>query len=226
MNDSIGQPVLRREDDRLLRGNSRYVADLQLSHQLHARFVRATVARGQVTRIDTSEAEALPGVVAVLTADDPELGTIRIVASSTQKTHIETPQPLLTRQIRYLGEAVGVVVAINRYIAADAAALIEIDYETEPVHVDGLAAALDPQPPVHPHAPDNVLIHRTFDTGGIDESLANAPVVVDAEFRTNRQTAAPMEGRALLADYDAGRRHLTVHASHQSPHLLRWGLAP
>src|SRR6266436_1004640 len=139
--------------------------------------------------------------------------------------YVETEQPVLAwPTVRYCGEAVGAVVAVDRYVAEDGAALVAVDAEPLPTAVDVLeargSAAI-----VHDGAPDNVLLSRRFEHGDVEGALAAAAVVIERAFRTNRQTAAPLEGRSGVAQWNPAEGKLTLWSGTQVPHLARHGLA-
>jgi carbon-monoxide dehydrogenase large subunit len=221
----FGAPVLRKEDARLLIGRGRYVSDVALPRMVHAAFVRSPHAHARLRAVDTTAAVALAGVVAVVTGSDSLVSHHRLRARSALPTYVETAQPLLAwPTVRYSGEAVVVVVAVDRYTAEDAAGLVRVHGEPLPVTVDAR-----PSPPanpvlVHEEAPGNVLLSRRFDHGDVDAALADSAVVIERTFRTNRQTAAPLEGRAGVADWDAADGKLTLWSGTQVPHLARHGL--
>ena len=145
-------------------------------------------------------------------------------ARSALPTYVETEQPLLAwPRVRFCGEAVAAVVAADRYLAEDAAALVVVDCEPLPAVADvgdarGAAAI------VHDEAPDNVLLSRRFDHGDVEAALASSAAVVERVFRTNRQTAAPLEGRGGVAEWNAAEGKLTLYSGTQVPHLARHAL--
>ena len=222
----FGARAARKEDARLLTGRGRFVADLKLDGQVHAAFVRSPIAHGRITSIDVSDAEALSGVVAVATGADPDLAGLALRATSALPSHVETAQPVLAvDKVRFQGEAVAMVVAVDRYVAEDAAELVVVDYEELPAHVDAVAAAGSVATPVHDTAPDNVLISRVFDTGDVEAALAAAELVVERTYRTNRHAGVPLEGRAVVAQWDDGAQTLTVNLTTQAPHMHRSAVA-
>lgn len=221
---ALGARLPRKEDPRLITGRGRYVSDVELPRMLHVAFVRSPHAHARVRAIATAAAAARPGVVAVLAADDPALARHRIRARSALPSYVETAQPVLGwPKVRHAGEAVAAVVAGDRYVAEDAAALVAVDYEPLPAAVDVLEAGGGV--PVHDEAPDNVLLTRRFEQGDVNGALAAAAVVIERSFRTNRQTAAPLEGRAGVADWSRRDGKLTLWSGTQVPHLARHGLA-
>ena len=220
----FGARVRRKEDGRLLRGRGRYVSDVELPRMLHVAFVRSVHAHARLVRIDAAAALAAAGVVAVVTGEEPSVAGCRMRARSALPTYVETEQPVLAwPKVRFCGEAVAAVVAADRYLAEDAAGLVAVDYEPLPAVVDvgdarGAAAI------VHDEAPDNVLLSRRFDHGDVEAALASSAAVVERVFRTNRQTAAPLEGRGGVADWNAAEGKLTLYSGTQVPHLARHAL--
>jgi aerobic carbon-monoxide dehydrogenase large subunit len=201
------------------------VTDVELPRMLHVAFVRSPHAHARIRSIDTTAARAVDGVAAVATGADADWAPHRIEARSALPGYVMTGQPILAwPEARFAGEAVAAVVARDRYGAEDAAALVEVDWEP-------LAAALDLVEParagvaVHEAAPGNVLLARRFESGQVDGALAGAATVVERVFRTNRQTAVPLEGRAGVADWSPGEGKLTLWLGTQVPHLVRHALA-
>src|SRR5215831_4647273 len=222
----FGARVRRKEDVRLVTGRGRYVSDVELPRMLQVAFVRSVHAHARLNGIDTSAALSAPGVVAVLTGDDPAVIRYRLRAKSALPSYVQTEHPVLAwPKARYCGEAVAAVVGTDRYTVEDAALLVEVDYAPLPATVDALEAMRAGAPAVHDEAPDNVLLSRRFEHGDVDAALAGAAVVVERAFRTNRQTAAPLEGRGGVAAWDAAAGKLTLWSGTQVPHLVRHGLA-
>ena len=227
-NGILGSSVLRKEDHRLLTGRGRYVSDLVVPGMLHAAFVRSPYAHALVNGVDTTAACAVPGVVTVLAANDPRVVGVRITARSQLESYVETSQPVLAwPKARFAGEAVAVVVATDRAVAADAAELVDVTYEPLPLVTDPLAATdvTDGGAVVHKAAPDNVYLRRRFEGGDPDGSLAASHLVLERSYRINRQAGSPIEGRAAVASWDAGDGSLTLWSSTQIPHVARHALA-
>jgi carbon-monoxide dehydrogenase large subunit len=221
---TIGKPQLRAEDARLLTGRGRFVADLRLPRMTHAAFVRSPHAHARVRSIDATRAVRVPGVVAVITgADLPETGLAHI---NEVPGLIKTPQPVLARdRVRFVGQAVAVVVAKDRYVAEDALELIDVDYEELPAVVSVDAAKPEGHVPLLPAVPDDVVYrdHRVFgDPAGAFESAAR---VFKSSYRASRFVAAPLECRGCVASFEPASRMLSFWSSTQSPHLLRRRLA-
>ncbi len=222
---AFGAPERRAEDARLLTGRGRYVTDVERPRMLHVAFVRSPHAHARVRALDAAPALAQPGVVAVATGADPDFAPHRIQAPSALPGYVMTAQPILAwPEARFAGEAVAAVVAGDRDAAEDAAERVALDWEPLPAALDLLDPARDGVI-VHASAPGNVLLTRRFESGQVEAALAGAAAVVAREFRTNRQTAAPLEGRAAVAEWDAGEGKLTLWLGTQVPHLVRHGLA-
>src|SRR3970040_1956089 len=135
----IGKPLKRKEDPRLIQGLSHYVDDLQLPGMLHMSIVRSPYAHARIRMIDTGKAAAAPGVVAVLTAEDVRgaIGPVPCAAKIPDMKMALRPV-LASDRVCFVGEAVAIVVATDRYLAADAASLVEVDYEAMTPVVDPL----------------------------------------------------------------------------------------
>ncbi len=229
----VGRRLRRKEDDRLLRGRARHVGDLKVPDMLHAAILRSVFAHAEVTRIDSSAASALDGVVAVVTADDlrgtmgPFVEAARTEVSALLKEKVaptlkSCPMPVLADgRVFWVGQPIAAVVARDRYVAEDALELIEVDYEPLPAIGDP-QRALEPDAPVlHPELGDNVQTSFTVSTGDVDAAFARAPRRLRATFAMGRMAANAMEPRGVLAQYDAGRDELTVWDANARPHLVR-----
>jgi aerobic carbon-monoxide dehydrogenase large subunit len=228
----IGQSILRVEDDRLLRGQGRYVSDLNIAGTLEALFVRSPRAHAAIRRIDVAAARAAPGVVAVFTAADLEGRTEPLCVSG----EVHTPErlqrelkpmdrphliPLLpTKRVSYVGQPVAMIVAESRHAALDAAERIDIEYDPLPVVTDPIAALAPDAPRVEPSWPDNLALSVAIKKGDPDAAFSSATVVVEEEFYTQRYVAAPMEPRGVHAAVDPVKGDLTVWASTQTAHVL------
>lgn len=220
---AIGRAVGRREDRALLLGSGQFVDDLHLDGMLHARFVRSPFAHGSLLGIDTEAAEATPGTIAVLTAADLDLPPIEIPLEDPGV--LPLPRPVLAeRVVRFVGEAVAVVLADSPYAAEDGAEAVLLDIDPRPAVVDCVAGAAPDAPLVHDYT-TNVLFERQFEAGeGVDAAFCEARVVVEATLVSPRSSAAPMEPRGLVAA-PAPDGGLHVWASTQVPHQLATVLA-
>ncbi len=221
----FGAPVQRVEDDRLLRGKGRFTDDLG-EGALECCFVRSPYAHARITSIDVSAARAMPGVVAVYTAADLPFGGVDLplLIPHPNLTHGRTQRCLASERVRYAGEAVAFVIAESRYIAEDAAELVQVDYEPLPVVITP-EVALKAEHLVHDDVPGNVAAEMTQEVRDVDAAMRAAPHRKRLRFRYERGAASPMEGRAVWARWSAGERRLTVYDSTQSPTSIRGGLA-
>ncbi len=223
----FGAPVQRTEDPRLLRGKGTYVDDIDLPEMLHAAVLRSPHARARILHIDTGAALSLPGVYAVYTAAD--LGNLLepspLLVPHHALTQPRTQLPLAAKDVRYVGEAVAFVVADSRYTAEDALDLIDVEYEPLPVVHNLEVAAAENAPLVHEDVPENIAAHLVQVVGEPDSVFASAPHVVKEQFYMERGAAMPMEGRGIVARWEAHTGTLTCWISTQGPIPIRNGLA-
>jgi CO/xanthine dehydrogenase Mo-binding subunit len=216
----------RLEDDRLLRGDGRYLDDIHLSGSLHAHFVRSLHANARITAIEVEAARQLPGVHLVLTGHDlGELnGPLPLLAPHPDLRAPRTQRPLAVDRVRYVGEAIVMIVAADRYVAEDAADLVQIGYEPLPVVVEFADDGHDDRR-VHDDIPDNVAAVVSQGRGDPDAVIRSAPHTLELTLDVERTCGSPLEGRGVLADWDPRRRKLTVFDSTQSPVAIRQGLS-
>jgi carbon-monoxide dehydrogenase large subunit len=222
----IGAPHARKEDHRLLTGRGRYIDDIVVADALHACFVRSPHAHARILSIDATQALMQPGVTAVFTGRDVAEWTTR----HRMAPPIEGLQPvesdtLPIDKVRFQGDPVAVVFATSRYLAEDAAELVRVEYEVLPA-VTTMWQALDPGSPRVDDALDsNLLSHQQASFGDVPARMAAAHRVVEASFSQHRQTHLPIETRGCIAEWDAGRNHLTFQVGTQVPHPYRSTLA-
>lgn len=222
----IGSRIKRIEDPRLLTGQGNFVDDRQVPRLLHIAFRRSDQSHAHITRIDIAAAATMPGVVTIFTAADFEGEFTPPRATSRMVDYHSTPiYPLARQKVRYVGEPLVAVVAESRYLAEDAAEQINIELDTLPVVIDPEAAMQPGAPLLHEEAGTNVLVTRAFSRGNIEADLAVAAVRVGGRFRFHRKTPAAIENRAYLADYDAGRKVLTLTSTTNVPGVIRDVLA-
>lgn len=222
----IGQSVHRVEDRRLLQGRGSFVGDYHPPGTLAVAFVRSPQASAHILAIDSSRAQRLPGVVAVLTGQELAADVPPQRATSVVPGFRITDFPALAvERVRFVGEAVAAVVASDRYIAEDAAELVEVEYAPLPVVTDPEMALHPESPRVHEQLPDNVLVSREFRCGNFEAACASADLVLEETFRIHRQGGIPLEPRGCCASWEAGTGTLTIRAATQIPHLLRTNLA-
>src|SRR5579864_3555761 len=221
----FGAPVQRKEDDRLLRGHGRFTDDIG-EGALEAVLVRSPYAHARVLSIDAGAARAMTGVAAVYTAADLPFGhtDLPILIPHPKLTHGRTQRCLASDVVRYAGEAVAFVVAESRYLAEDAAELVQVEYEQLPVVITPEVSARA-EHLVHEDVPGNVAAEMTQEVGDVKAALASAPRRKRLHLRFERGAASPLEGRAVWARWSAAERKLTVFDSTQSPTSIRGGLA-
>jgi carbon-monoxide dehydrogenase large subunit len=218
--DSIGRPIPRLEDERLLRGNGRYVSDLiATSRALRVKVLRSPQAHARLLGVDASAARARPGVVAVLTADDlTNIGDLPCDWISPGMDVVPRHPVLARERVRYAGEPIAAVAAETEHQAEEALAAIAVRYGTLPAVADQEAAIAQGAPRLHDAAPDNIAFRFRRAGGKVAGAFAGAAVVIRRRFINSRATAAPLEGRAVLSEFDAGAGRLTHHTSSQLPH--------
>ena len=222
----IGARVQRLEDPRLLTGRGRYVDDLRPPGTLHLALCRSDESHARIARIDTREAARAPGVAAVVTAADIEGACRPLRATSRMPSYQATELPVLAGlKVRHVGEPVAAVLAENRYLAEDAAERVAIDYEPLPAETDPEAALAADAPRLHEELASNVIVDREFARGDAAAALARSAVRVSGCFRMGRKTPVAIENRGYLAEYDEGRRLLTLHSCTQVPGIIRDALA-
>ncbi len=215
----LGNPVRRVEDPRILKGEAKYFDDLAPQGLAHVVFVRSPIAHARITGIDTSEAEGMPGVVAVHTKDtlglDPVQGFIMLPP-------VFNRPPLADGVVRFVGDIVAAVVAETRGQAVDAAEMVIVDYDPLPVVVDPEAALADDAPVLFPEHGNNVAIEFNF--GEDPDLLDGSDVVVSGRFINQRIAAVPMEPNGILAEPQPGGG-LEITVPTQAPFGVRDGLA-
>ncbi len=223
MTTYTGQSIKRFEDHRLLTGQSSFVDDMTRPGLLHALMIRSPHGHARIRGVDASAALALPGVAAVITAQDiadvAQLPTRE--SSDADEMHPPRHPALAIDKACYAGQPVAIVLADNIYTAQDAVELVNIDYEILPAVIDPREAASGNAPVIHEHLGTNVVL-RTVNAGGdLDAAFADADCVIRQQFGVQRLAPAPMEPRGLLAEYDAEADLLTVWDSTQHPHEIR-----
>jgi aerobic carbon-monoxide dehydrogenase large subunit len=227
----FGARIKRSEDPQLLTGRAQFVDDVHIPGMVHAAFKRSDYAHARITGIDVDAARAMPGVLAVYTAGDlgDYLQPSPLLVQPPPTQHIvfnqRTATQLAQDKVRYVGEPIVMVVAESRYLAEDAAEQIVVDYEPLPAVVDLEAAMTADSALVHEDVGSNLAAHVIQTKGDYDRARAQAGVIIKRRFLYDRGTAAPMEGRGVVAQFDPLARHLTVWDSTQAPIPIRNGLA-
>lgn len=223
---TVGTSVRRREDPRLVRGRGRFVDDVDLPGQLHARVVRASVAHARIEHVDADAARALPGVRAVLTAADlGDVPRIPMRLAWTKDDLDHALQPVLAvDRVRYVGEPVAVVVAEDGYAAEDAAEAVHVSLEPLPCVVDA-RAAMEPDAPSLWEGRSNRVTTIAVGFGDTDAAFATAAHVVELDASIGRHTGVPLETRGIVARPDRMRDGLEVWGWTKVPHFNRRVLA-
>ena len=218
-----GAPLPRRDAARFVAGKGRYTDDIDVAGLSHVAFLRSPYPHARIDTIDVSAARSMPGVVAVLTADDlvpvcsPWQTRLALVPS-----HVSPPQSALAKdEACWQGEAVVAVVATSRALAEDAAEQVEIAWTELPAIADVDAAAAADAPRVNSTMASNLGLDHQVTTGDPDTAFRDAAVVVEHAFIFDRQTGVTLEPRTILAEFDPRLRQLTVHHSHQVPFQMR-----
>ena len=223
----IGVSPLRKEDLPLLTGVGCFIGDFKRPGMVHAMVVRSPIAHAQITSIDKAAALAGPGVIDVFVAADLPDQDLRIPMRQFRVPGSELflQPPLAADAVRYAGEPVAVVIAESRYLAEDAAELLEVGYEPLTPVLDGDLAVAPDAPLLHPQAGSNVSGEIVIDQGHVDEAFATADLVVEEVFRIQRHAAVPLETRGLLAEFDEDTQTLTVWGAAKIPHVNKGILA-
>ncbi|HKH87909.1 MAG TPA: molybdopterin cofactor-binding domain-containing protein, partial [Acidimicrobiales bacterium] len=217
----VGRSIRRLEDPRLVTGRGHFVDDLDRAGQVHARFVRASVAHAVLRGVEVSDALALDGVRAVISATDVDLPRIPLRVSPMVEGLEAYLQPALaTGRLRYVGEPIAVVVADDPYAAEDAAELVEVDFEVLPCNLDPERSAGGEASELFEGRPNEVATLRAS-FGDVEAALGRAAHVIEIEVSIGRQTAVPIEPRGLLAEWDATTGSLEIWGATKVPHFNR-----
>ncbi len=221
----FGSGIRRREDPRLITGQASYTDDIKLTGMVHAAILRSPHAHARIRSIDTDAAKQAPGVLAVYTGADTE-GVLNpipcawVIPDSDIK--VVAYPPIAKDIVRYVGDAVAVVVAEDRYQAEDALELISVDYEPLPAVVNPEAALQPGAPQLHEDAPNNQAFHWVAAGGDTDAAFADAEVVVKDTILQQRLIPNAMEPRSAIASYMSSMGELTIWNTTQNPHIARF----
>lgn len=217
----VGTPVKRKEDLRFLTGRGEYVDDRAFARVLHVVPVRSPHAHARILGIRTEAAAALPGVIAVLSAQDFQKEIEPFPAPVPEPYRKIFNYPLARDTARYVGEPVAVVVAEDPYVAEDGAQLVEVDYEALDPVLDPEAACDAASPRVHENVPSNIAWRRNFVYGDPDAAFEHADHVISRRLHLHRFTSAPLETRQAVVEYfsDSGVFH--VFSNVQAPERYR-----
>jgi carbon-monoxide dehydrogenase large subunit len=230
---ALGQAVPRFEDPRLLRGGGRYVDDMVLPRIVFGHVLRSPHAHARIRSIDTTAAKAAPGVLAVLTGADWEAsgwGDLPTASGNKRRDGSAAYRPrypaLVKDRVRWVGDYVAFVVAESAHQAADAGELIAVEYESLPAIVSTPDAVEPDAPRVWDDCPDNIsFVHLEGDRPATDAAFVGAAHVVRHRFVVNRVTAATMEPRGCIGDYNRAADHYTIYTTLQRTHAYRSELA-
>jgi aerobic carbon-monoxide dehydrogenase large subunit len=221
----IGQSIPRVEDEPLLRGRGCFIDDIDLPGLFHASFVRSPHAHAIIRAIDVRPARVLPGVHAILTLDDlaPVMRHRRMKRHSNSGAALDMVWPfaLADREVSYVGEAVAIVIGESRYVAEDAAALVQVDYDELAAAIDCRSSSENASPRVRSALSSNLVASYRVGYGNVDEAFARAMHIFHDEIRQSRGSAHPIEGRGIVAEYRRADDSLQVSASTQKAHDLK-----
>jgi len=223
---TMGEPVARREDPRLLSGQGRFLDDLGHG-ALAVAFVRSPHAHAKVVDIDVTGALDVDGLVAIYTYDDlvgPLAEPLPLLIPHPTLTHSRTPYALARDEVNHVGEAVVMVVAADRYLAEDACDRIRVDYDVLPPVV-GIEAARAASRLVHDDVPGNIAATMVQENGDAAAAIGVAPHVLELDFAIERSASTPLEGRGVYARWDAADASLRVYSSTQASTGVRAALA-
>ncbi|HET9147768.1 MAG TPA: xanthine dehydrogenase family protein molybdopterin-binding subunit [Acetobacteraceae bacterium] len=227
--EGIGASVKRREDYRFLSGRGRYTDDINRPRQTHAAFRRSDVAHGRIRGIGTEAAKAMPGVIAIFTGADfaaEAIGGLPCgwqVHSKDGSPMAEPAHPVLAQgKLRFVGDAVAMVIAETREQARDAAEAIELDIEALPAVADLRAAMAEGAPLVHDDVPGNLCFDwHIGDAAAVDAAFSGAHRVAKIDLVNNRLVPNAMEPRAAIGEFDRASGDYTLYTTSQNPHVIR-----
>ncbi len=227
--EGIGARVARKEDKRFLTGKGRYTDDMVVPGMKYAYFIRSPHAHAKISNIDAASAKAMPGVIDVLDGKQllaDGIGNLicgwMIHSKDGSPMNMGAWRPLATETVRYVGDAVAIVVADSLAEARDAAEAVIVDYEELPAVVEAIDALKSGAPQIHSNAPGNLIFDwQLGDPDATDKAISEAAHVTEIELHNNRLSPNPMEPRAALGIYDSAEDHYTCYTTSQNPHVAR-----
>ncbi len=227
--EGIGASVVRKEDRRFITGKGRYVDDVKLVGMTYAHFIRSPHPHAKIKGIDAAAAARMPGVLAVLGGKelvDDKIGNLicgwMIHSKDGSPMKMGAWPAMAPETVRFVGQAVAVVIAESKNAARDAAEAVVVDYEELPAVADVKAAIAPGAVQLHPEAPGNQVYDWALgDEAAVKDAFARAANVVSLELANNRLVPNAMEPRAAIADYDAAEEHFTLYTTSQNPHVAR-----
>lgn len=220
----VGKSMKRVEDPRFIQGKGKYVANLHMPEMVYVAIKRSPYAHAKINNINTDDAKALPGVVAVYTGQELVDGGAGSLPCGFTPPGIKLPPhyPLAIDKVRHVGDGVAVVVAESAYVANDALDLIDVDYDPLPAVVDAKATMDEGAAQIHEEVPNNCSFHWPLgDTEAVDKALAEADHVVELDLINQRLIPNAMEPRACVAQWDGFSESMTVWTTSQNPHTIR-----
>jgi aerobic carbon-monoxide dehydrogenase large subunit len=227
--EGIGARVARKEDKRFITGQGRYTDDMVVPGMKHAAFVRSPHAHADIMSVDTKKAEAMPGVIGVLTGTQMRADGIgSIITGWMIHSRDGSPmkagewRPLADKKVRYVGDAVAIVVAETKAQARDAAEAVEVAYKELPAVTEAVSALKPGAPQIHEVAPGNLVYDwEVGDAKAADAAIARAAHVTKMHIVNNRVIPNAIEPRAALGVYDKAEDHYTLWTTSQNPHVAR-----
>jgi aerobic carbon-monoxide dehydrogenase large subunit len=223
---TMGEPIARREDPRLLSGQGHYLDDIGHT-ALAAAFVRSPHAHAQIVDIDVTDALDVDGLMAIYTHDDlPDrlAEPLPLLIPHPSLTHGRTPYALAKDEVNHVGEAIVMVVAADRYLAEDACDRIRVEYDVRPPVV-GIPSAREAARLVHDDVPGNVAATMVQEHGNAMGAIAAAPRVLELDLEVERSASTPLEGKGVFARWDPADASLRVYSSTQASTSVRAALA-
>ncbi|SPD71894.1 4-hydroxybenzoyl-CoA reductase subunit alpha [uncultured Desulfobacterium sp.] len=212
----IGKRLPRKEDSLKATGSAKYASDISMPGMLHGKILRSPYAHARILNIDTSRAERLPGVKKVVTGKDT-LGVkygILVIAPKSQDE-----EGIVTEKVRYIGDEVAAVAAVDKDTAEEALSLIDVEYEELPGVFTPEEAMRPGAPNIHDHVKNNISIAIKSEYGEIERAFQHSDFIREDEFITQPVDHAPMEAHVAMAHYDASKK-LTLWATTQTPYFV------
>ena len=227
--EGIGARVARKEDRRFITGAGRYTDDMVVPGMKHAAFVRSPHAHADIRKIEVSRARAMPGVIGVLTGKELKADGIgnlicgwMIHSKDGSPMKMGAWSPLAVDRVRYVGDAIAIVVAETKGQARDAAEAVEVTYREKKAVTDAITALTPSAPQLHPEAERNLIYDWELgDAAAVDKAIAQAAHVTRLHIVNNRLVPNAMEPRAALGHYDKAEDHYTCWTTSQNPHVAR-----
>ncbi len=217
----VGSRIKRREDPRLVTGNASYTDDMSFTGTVFLHMVRSPYAHANITRIDTSAAAKMTGVLAILTGEELQKNLAGPLPAVSIGGHPLTARyAIAVGRVRYVGEIVAAVVADSRYTARDAAEMVEVEYSELPVVIDMDKAAKGEPGLVHDEIPNNIVAELNFGND-VTDAFKEPEVLIEGRIVNQRLIPNPMENRVALAHYRPGEESLTLYMTTQNPHIAR-----